>query len=361
MLPFLLLLLVLLPKSSSASKNGLSDGNTFIFESLSHFLGVLHFNHYYVIELHFIHQEMRSLREENKKQNYEIASLKETVQLQNKTINQHEKTIKELISDDLSVSSGAVSRRKRPARLLPSFVLRGKKKNETINQENGNPFYGPPTNCSDLARLGYTLNGFYQIKFPVVDDPFPLATKLDTVYCAFKQEGNYNPFLVQIPIIPFPSSFYSTLPSSSSSSKPNEDISFYASISRNPKSPYYGTLQFGNGAKLNIGNHFNPKTGLFKSPKVGIYHFSYEMTSFDIKGNETRVNFYLNDILVANTFSSFSDIAYSSKIIHQVTLKLNFGDTICLKATNKENSKYVSTKSDFLESLTGYLLRTTPV
>jgi len=53
-----------------------------------------------IAELRFIHQEMRSLRDENRKQNLDIASLKETVQLQNTTINQHESTIKELITDN---------------------------------------------------------------------------------------------------------------------------------------------------------------------------------------------------------------------------------------------------------------------
>ncbi len=43
---------------------------------------------------------MGSLRAENHKQNLEIASLKETVQLQNKTISQHESKIQELITVD---------------------------------------------------------------------------------------------------------------------------------------------------------------------------------------------------------------------------------------------------------------------
>ena len=191
-----LLLLVLLTKSSTASHNGLSDGK------LTKYFNYVNVNIYFllyhdsinVIELRFIHQEMGALRNDNQKQNMEIASLKETVQLQNKTINQHEATIKDFFTDDHKVirtghpvSSAAMARRKRPARLLPASILRGKKKNET-DEDRRKIFYGPPTNCSDLTRLGYTLNGFYMIKRPTNDSKIAHdVTILDVVYCIFKQ------------------------------------------------------------------------------------------------------------------------------------------------------------------------------
>ena len=255
---------------------------------------------------------MGSLRVENHKQNMEIASLKETVKQQNKTINQHETTIKELISDDRPVSSRAISRRKRPARLLPASILRGKKKNET-DEENLKLFYGPPTNCSDLSRLGYTLNGFYMVKNLALSDNLKKTTKLDTVYCAFKQERAFNPFLVQQAVIQPPSPLINYPPSTTSSPPPakldqeifqtakerensffpsffnfpsslvkpeDEGISFMASIARNRSKPYYGTLTFENEFVSDIGKPFNRITGYFRAPKVGIYHFLYEMTSF---------------------------------------------------------------------------------
>jgi len=330
---------------------------------------------------------MGSLRVENHKQNTEIASLKETVNQQNKTINQHEITIKELISDDRPVSSRAIFRRKRPARLLPASVLRGKKKNET-DEDNRKIFYGPPTNCSDLSRLGYTLNGFYQIKNPVLSDKLTKTTKLETVYCAFKQEGTYNPILVQQAVIQPPSPLINYPPSTSSSDqeifptakereksffpsffnfpsslvKPeDEGISFMASIARDRSKPYYGTLTFENEFVSDKGKPFNRITGYFRAPKVGIYHFLYEMTSFDIFGNQTNVHFYVNDITVVNAISQFNEkIPGSSKISHQVALKLNIGDTICLKAISKENKKYVTTEEDFQESIMGYLLKELP-
>jgi len=44
-------------------------------------------------------------------------------------------------------------------------------------------FYGPPTSCEELGKLGYTLNGFYLIKG--IDESN--STRIKTVYCQFKQ------------------------------------------------------------------------------------------------------------------------------------------------------------------------------
>ena len=199
-------------------------------------------------------------------------------------------------------------------------------------------------------------------KIPRLIKKLPEITKIETVYCAFKQEGTYNPLNVQKPVIPPPPSYNPSSLSffSSPSSKLDEDIFFSIGIARDKNSPYYGTLTFQNTAGMNIGDNFNPNTGYFKTPKNGIYHFSYEMTSFDIRGNETKVNFYMNDILVNNAVSIVSETSFLNTIIHQVTLMLKVWDTICLQANNKGNSKYVSTKADFRESIMGFLLKATP-
>jgi len=57
---------------------------------------------------------------------------------------------------------------KRPARLLPLQLLFNK--NSTDDVPLPPKFYGPPHNCSELSKLGYTLNGFYRSKnlFPTV-------------------------------------------------------------------------------------------------------------------------------------------------------------------------------------------------
>ena len=146
---------------------------------------------------------MGYLRAENHKQNVEIASLKKTVQIQNKTLNRHESTIKKIIIDDRPVSSAGQSRRKRPARLLPVSILRGKKKNET-DQENRNLFFGPPTNCSDLTRLGYTLNGYYMIGRSTNVGKSTHITTLYAVYCTFKQERTFDSSRVAKLVMPLP-------------------------------------------------------------------------------------------------------------------------------------------------------------
>lgn len=44
-----------------------------------------------------------------------------------------------------------------------SSGISGKEKNETEEQVTVKRFYGPPCNCSELGKLGYTLNGYYLI------------------------------------------------------------------------------------------------------------------------------------------------------------------------------------------------------
>jgi len=87
-------------------------------------------------------------------------------------------------------SSGESRRNKRPARLLPSRILHGDRKNET-NKPMIRRFNGPPTNCSELSFLGYTLNGFYQVqdlstsnKGANSEGDDGLETK--AIYCTFK-------------------------------------------------------------------------------------------------------------------------------------------------------------------------------
>ncbi len=78
--------------------------------------------------------------------------------------------------------------KKRPARLLPLQLLFNR--NSTDDVPLPPKFYGPPHNCSELSKLGYTLNGFYQVKQIIpssskIDD----FSQLETIYCAFKQPG----------------------------------------------------------------------------------------------------------------------------------------------------------------------------
>jgi len=46
------------------------------------------------------------------------------------------------------------------------------------------PFYGPPTSCSDLGKIGYTLNGYYLVKRKDNSN----SSKIATVFCSFKKQ-----------------------------------------------------------------------------------------------------------------------------------------------------------------------------
>lgn len=58
----------------------------------------------------------------------------------------------------------------------------GKPKNASDDAEEKR-FYGPPANCSDLKKLGYTLNGYYLVKGSDVSS----KGKIKVIFCRFKQ------------------------------------------------------------------------------------------------------------------------------------------------------------------------------
>jgi len=305
---------------------------------------------------------MGLLRNENQKQNAEIASLKETVQSQNKTIHQHGIVIKELITseskrmDDESV--GNHRRNKRPVRLLPNHILYPGRKNET-DHNNRNIFYGPPTNCSDLARLGYTLNGYYLVKSYIteiidgnttaINEAINDTSLVETIYCAFKQEGVFNLSLVEKIVSP---------PSNVNSANFAEVYFSAAAVKKS------STFRNGRGAltfdkiRTNVRNCFDGNNGLFTTPKNGIYVFVYTVNRGK---DDTTVGFYLNDIIIENTISSIDE--KKKAMIVQVTLQLNVRNTIQLKYLNT-NDSFTPTKSNsnqkvdiILETVKGYLLK----
>ena len=71
-------------------------------------------------------------------------------------------------------------------------MSREKGKNDA--EKNVLQFYGPATNCKELALLGYTLNGYYLIKKKKKSNE---KAKVGVVYCQFQQHqmqkhGNEN-------------------------------------------------------------------------------------------------------------------------------------------------------------------------
>ena len=62
----------------------------------------------------------------------------------------------------------------------------GKQQNDTNEVKNSvKRFYGLPSNCSDLGRLGYTLNGFYLVNGTN-------NRNIEIVLCRFQQPARKN-------------------------------------------------------------------------------------------------------------------------------------------------------------------------
>jgi len=97
------------------------------------------------------------------------------------------KRTEELCGNRHQYSPSEKSRQKRPYRLIPAHKTQ-KPDDDGNNLITQQPlqFYGPLANCSDLSKLGYTLNGFYQVS-PYITNKNSNDIKVDTVYCAFKQ------------------------------------------------------------------------------------------------------------------------------------------------------------------------------
>ncbi len=295
---------------------------------------------------------MGLLRDENQKQNLEISSLREIVEFQNKTIHRHETVIEKLLTAQHPSSAG-ILRRKRPVRILPNHILFGERRNDSsIDNPFRNRFYGPPTNCSDLNRLGYTLNGFYLIQ-PIIHSETSVTNdsnkigknhKLETVFCAFKQEGIFNATLVEkkIPSLPWNKQMESTNNSS--------DVYFHAIDSAVIEFIQLPSLKF---VKIlsNVGGGYNNFTGNFQTPKSGIYHFIYKAT--EARANGITVAFFVNQEVVLNTVSTddFSNNLPLKKMI-QVTLKLKKGDFVGLKLSMMGKSP-----ASLKEEIQGYLVK----
>ena len=60
------------------------------------------------------------------------------------------------------------------------YIISEQDKNETEEQKTVQRFYGPPGNCSELGKLGYTLNGYYLV------NGSKSSRQIEIVLCRFK-------------------------------------------------------------------------------------------------------------------------------------------------------------------------------
>jgi len=62
----------------------------------------------------------------------------------------------------------------------------GTEKNDTEEGNVPQQFYGPPNNCVDLSKLGYTLNGYYLV------NGSKNSSNIEIVLCRFQLPPGVN-------------------------------------------------------------------------------------------------------------------------------------------------------------------------
>ncbi len=236
---------------------------------------------------------------------------------------------------------------KRPARLLPLQLLFNR--NCTTCSELPPRFYGPPTNCSDLTRLGYTLNGFYLVRASSNNDVTTTVetneANTETVFCAFKQEGTFDASLVEKRIPPLLKSEVVSTPSSGGVVQlklvRNENVINFRSQMQTRTSLKVSKIKF-NRLMKNEGRGFDEKTGVFEAPKPGVYKFIFKGTlvvpqNLPFETGKVIVIIYLyhNDQEVGYAKYVNGD---STDLVIEETLKLNRGDKVDLRPVSQTGS-----------------------
>ena len=216
--------------------------------------------------------------------------------------------LKEIITKDHDSQSHGddKSPNKRPARLLPPSILYGDRKNKS-HVINSSIFYGPPTNCSDLSKLGYTLNGFYLIKSPLITNES--TTNIESVYCTFRQPKTFNASLLESSRVGLLTLSRLNM-TENIKNKKGTGVHFLARMIRNIKFAKESPLTF-DGLYFNFGDGFNRSSGVFKAPKSGVYQFNFKgwiswvLNPFS-HGIPTIVTYVNNFTLATHNFPLYS-------------------------------------------------------
>ncbi|CAC5379990.1 COL10A [Mytilus coruscus] len=90
----------------------------------------------------------------------------------------------------------------------------------------------------------------------------------------------------------------------------------------------------------NIGNNYDPRSGVYTTPKDGAYHFSCTVMSQGRNG--IRVNLWKNDV---KTVAIYSNGAFGGTL--NMGLDLKKGDRVCIKQSYLENYIYAEPEYHF--------------
>lgn len=258
---------------------------------------------------------------------------------QETTVN-HQTTTKENDENGMKESSIVMDpraiddiRNKRPARLLPLIYLYGERKNETEVPR----FYGPPTNCTELSQLGYTLNGYYLVKNSN-DSNKNAAVSLDTVFCAFKQpQGIIGLSKIETRIIVkgklVESSQQGEKLVGAGSTSNSGAIHFHVESRGRTGSEGDEKDKFGVQFEimhLNLGNAFDVKAGMFTASNTGVYRFFFTAEISSTLGPYS-IDFYHNTKIFRSTW-----VQNQVRPLIEVTIKLKKEDDIHLKVNRAE-------------------------
>ncbi|BFZ00971.1 hypothetical protein BsWGS_04010 [Bradybaena similaris] len=82
--------------------------------------------------------------------------------------------------------------------------------------------------------------------------------------------------------------------------------------------------------KTNNGNFYNPATGVFTAGAAGFYFFHVNAQAQ--LGKVLSLGLYHNQVYVLSIYASSSSHPHWANGSNGIVLKLNYGDTVCVKA-----------------------------
>ena len=129
---------------------------------------------------------------------------------------------------------------------------------------------------------------------------------------------------------------------------PNQKVAFTAGVTSGSSTWNSGTLIF-NSVILNVGNGYNPNTGVFTSPVAGTYVFY--VTAVEYRDQGISVDIVLNSVSKVRTMG-FSDANHQTGT-NMVVLNLQNGDSVWVRHFY---GKGFYTQSVPMTTFTGFLI-----